>query len=64
MTELTNRQILDAMREALEETARKLANGELDRTGTLSVARPSPRPTNVATTAATQKSPSTENGAS
>jgi hypothetical protein len=36
MTELTNRQILDAMRDALEETARRIANGELDQSGVLS----------------------------
>ena len=39
MTDLTNRQILNAMRDALEETARKLANGEINRSGTLSVAK-------------------------
>ncbi|HEX4157215.1 MAG TPA: hypothetical protein VHY79_01965 [Rhizomicrobium sp.] len=38
MTELTDRQILDAMRKALEETARKFAQGELDLTGAFSVA--------------------------
>jgi hypothetical protein len=40
MMELTDRQILDAMRQALEETARKFARGELDLTGTFSAAGP------------------------
>ena len=48
MTDLTNRQILDAMRDALEETARKLANGELDRSGRLSPAKQASRTASVA----------------
>jgi len=39
MTDLTDRQILDAMREALDEAARKFARGELDLTGAFASTR-------------------------